>query len=276
MTVRQLAGAWLAALVMAAGAVGAVRSVAPPRHEFFQHVQVAVIGSSLMKSAVAPTGSGATSLLGDGRIHERVGVNSVEEWQAITLAAGAVSSGARVVLIEVNPFIRDLPAIAAERTCDARQTGLRHWLKDTQFTLANDFHSAFGLSRMERRGDGDPPRLHEQQHFTADEIKVMYPLVLHQPYCGRELGRLVQATRAHGVTMVMLLPPHSAASEVVQGKRATAALRALASQTAAGYGLPLFAPQGPWDNAEFYDLAHLNVRGRAHFQAELAAWWRSR
>ena len=194
----------------------------------------------------------------------------------IALANEALARNVRVLFVELNPFIRDLPDSDNEHACDTRQTALRHWFKDWHFTLANDFHSAIGLNRLERRGDDDPPLLHERQKFTREEIKVMYPLVLHKPFCGRQFAQVVQAARRRGVTVVLIVPPHSAASEAIQGKARTAKLRLLASQTAADFGVPLFMPQSPWDNAEFYDLAHLNIKGRAHFQAELANWWRRR
>ncbi|MEP6867038.1 MAG: hypothetical protein ABJA20_00830 [Novosphingobium sp.] len=279
MTVRQIVWAWLAALLIAAAAVVAVRMVAPPERPFFDRAQIAVVGSSLMRGAVSPFGPDARSpqksLLGDGRPHARIGMIAAEEWQLIAMANQAVARKVSVLFIEVNPLIRDLPAVDDEHLCDMRQAGLRHWLKFAQFRIANDFHSGLGLKRIERRGDEDPEQLFDAQKITPEDIKRMYPQQLHDPYCRQDLDAMMRNARDNGVQVVMVLPPHSRAAEAVQSRAVVTGLRTRAGALAARYSVPLFAPQGPWDNAEFYDLAHMNIKGRAHFQAELAAWWRS-
>lgn len=274
MKLNPIIGSWLAAAVLLAAGIALVLRYEPVGELSFNHEEVAVVGSSLMRNGVPPHGSGPTSLLGDGRSFRRIGVSDISEEQSLSLAREAIEGGARLVFLEVNPFIRTFDTWPRKSSCNEWRATVSVSAKYQLRRLVYATRAILGYTTATEA---------EEQRFAlvapikldADAIADIYPFQFHEPYCRRQFGELVDFARQKDARIVMVLPPRSESGEGYLGKAQAQELKVRARRLSVDAGLPLFEPPGPWPDAEFADQAHMNPFGRAHFLRELRQWWQT-
>jgi hypothetical protein len=263
-----LALAWVAAFAIVAAAVLAV-----DRHgtrAALAQAEIVVLGSSLLHHALPPT-EAVASLLGDGRRHQRIGVSGVSEEELLQLAGLALQGRASLLLLEVNPLLRD--SDAADTSClrlgwvDA----LRTWIGQKQVELARSVRIAVGWVPVGHPA-GETARLDTRRAMTPEQLARNYPMLLRAPRCRGELDRVVATARRQGKQLVLVLPPRSITAQAAMGAGQAAELEEGAARLATEFGMPLFHPARAWPDHEFVDYAHMNRSGRERFLRELRDW----
>ena len=264
--------AWVAGIaIVSALALAAHLVGTQPR---FAGAPIVVVGSSLMLHAVPPDGLGQDSLLGDGRSHRRVGVDSAGEKELLSLARRALDEHASLLLLEVNPLIRDLSA-GAKASCSDWVTSVRTTINLERREIARATRLAMGWHAREA-GMGEATGLDKHRAPTALQIAHSYPFRLREPTCRRELERVVASARRQGVQVVLVLPPRSRTAHALLGQSQALELERTAQHLADALGTPLFDAGSPWPDQEFVDHAHLGATGRVHFLQVLRLWWQRR
>jgi hypothetical protein len=273
LTSKQVIGAWLAALALVCGAIGAVLVVAGPDRHPFRGVKIAVIGSSLSRHAIPEWGSASASLLGDGRRHRRIGPSAVTEDGELSLFDAALADRVDVVFLEINPLIREFRVTSPKNNCDGAAEVLRTQVLKVQQQVAYSFRRLVGLDVHERDGTGEPQDLDRDQVIYQRWLEDSYPLQLHRPSCLLRLEQLVARARAERTEVILVLPPRSRVAADYMPPGQSQHLADLATQLANELHVPIFAPPSPWSNAMYLDNSHFNLRGRQRFDAELRQWW---
>lgn len=270
MNVRQLLAAWALALAVLIGAVAVSAMAAPEPAQRFDGADLAAIGSSLTAHALPEA-----ARLGDGRNVRRIGINMASEHQLLVLLDSAITEGVPVVLLEASSFLVDFQYEPANG-CAVPAAGLREAMHQGQVALVDRLRRLVGLTdiaalRTSLDGLHEPGDLDQTGKITPREIARHYPLRLHPP-CERErLMALAQLAKARGVQIVLVLYPRAPAGEALLGSVQSAQLRGMAQGLADQLGVPLFAPDQGWNDAQFADQAHLNRSGRARFMMLLEA-----
>ncbi|MXO71881.1 hypothetical protein [Alteraurantiacibacter buctensis] len=277
MTSRALASAWALAigvLMVAAAALAASAFSIPP---VFGGAQIAVIGSSQSKYAFAKhagrdTEDGtSSSLLGDGRSHFRIGLPAISEAEAVALVEQAAAERAELILLEVWPFIYELPSLHAARRCDQPARRLRVWLKERQHQQTDVVARLIGRATSTDDG-GEPPDIDRRtpEHFAATARS--YGLVMRGPCDMDRLARAVRGAQSGGSRIILVAPPRSTTAERLLGADQVQALDNAARDLARRLAVPLFAPEGPWPDDLFISIGHLSGSGRAQLQSRLRDW----
>lgn len=277
MTPRALASAWALAicvLMVAAAALAARASSVPP---VFGGAQIAVIGSSQSKYAFAKHAGRESadgtygSLLGDGRSHFRIGLPAISEAEAVALVEQAAAERAELILLEVWPFVYDLPSLHSARRCDQPARRLRVWLKERQLQQTDVVARLIGRATSTDDG-GEPPDIDTRtpEGFAASARG--FGLVMRGPCDMDRLARVVRVAQSGGSRIVLVAPPRSATADRLLGADQVQALDSAARDLARRLHVPLFAPAGPWPDASFVSIGHLSGSGRGQMQAWLRAW----
>lgn len=269
MTARSIATAWFVALSACCGLI--VTLLAVPLDNPFAGYRVAVIGSSLMRHAVPPTGD----ILGEGQAHLRFGPSGVTEGEVLDALEQAVAARPETVLVEVNPLIRDFANERGPRECDDRVSMLRAEAGRLHARVTDAARIFLGRKRMNRAFD-EQADLDREWLLDTDLVERTYPLFLRDISCRNRFSAMVSQAKAQGTSIVLVLPPRSQTSRRLLGADAADALRQQAGRLAMRHGLRLYAPAAYWPDALFQDHAHVNGRGRAAFQADLRNWWAHR
>lgn len=273
MNARQYVLAWLIALALAAAvSVGLV--VLADRSSRAKQGDIIVLGSSLMAYAVPFSGGGADSLLGDGRSHVRIATAGMTEPALLARVEQAIARQPAILFIEANPLLVDFANQTNQRPCDG-------WSHPARTSVAAQQRRVLDAARQLRGRppsgvyQGDPDDIAAAHAIDRDEVRRRYPLTIRAMCDEARLAALVTEARQKGTRIVLVLPPRSPDADALLGAAVTSDLRTRTEQLAERLGVEVFAPEGPWRNDEFTDLAHVNVRGRAHFLKDLRAWWAS-
>lgn len=273
MNARQYVLAWLIALALAtAVSVGLV--VLADRSSRARDSDIIVLGSSLTAYAVPGSGGGAGSLLGDGRNHVRIATAALTEPALLARIEQAIARQPAVLFIEANPLLVDFANQTNQRPCDGWSHPARTHVAAEQKRVLDAFRRLRGQSPSGVY-EGDPDDIAAAHAIDRDEVRRRYPLTIRAMCDEARLAALVTQARRQGTRVVLVLPPRSPDADALLGVAVTSDLRSRTEQLATRLGVEVFAPEGPWRNDEFTDLAHVNVRGRAHFLKDLRAWWAS-
>lgn len=271
MTARQLVLAWLVALALATAlAVGPVLWV--DRHARAENSDIIVLGSSLMAYAVPVSGGGSDSLLADGRAHVRIATAGLAEPALLARLEQAVAMRPALILVEANPLLVDFANQARQRPCDGWSYPARTWLAAQQKRVLDAYRRLRGRP-VSGVYEGDPDDVAAAQAIDPQEVRTRYPIAIRAMCDEARLVGMVAQARKQDTRIVLVLPPRSPAADRLLGAAVTSELRRRTELLAARLGVEVFAPDGPWPNDEFTDLAHVNLRGRAHFLKDLRAWW---
>ena len=276
MTLRQLIGAWLAALVLATVGVALLFVYAEPERHPFRNVQIAVIGSSLTRYAIPPRGGGASSLLGDGRTHLRFGYGGISEDRELEEFERALDDRVGLVLLEMSTFIRDMKSDPPNSECAEPLVAARSYLGQRKQDMAAALLRLRGIAKSQSDADREPANLNASQVIDPVKLKAAYPMRLHEPACHAWLADLLDRARRQGTRVAFFLPPRSRAADRYLPPGQGRQLEQLAIAVARDLRVPIFAPRSPWDNTLFVDHGHLNFLGRQRFDAELQDWWKRR
>jgi hypothetical protein len=263
----EIVGAWIAAIAV----VSAVSTAVVLAENRFEGAEIAVVGSSLMLNAVPPGGPNRDSLLGDGRSHRRIGVRAISEKELLSLAWQALDERAALVLLEINPLIRDFPSLVDE-SCTDWLASVRTTVHLKRRAIAGAMRRALGLEVREA-AMAEAVELDKRRPQAEWKIDLFYPLRLREPGCRKELNRIVAASRRQGTQVVLVLPPRSSTAHALLGQLQAVELERLARRLADELGTPLFDAGSPWPDHEFVDHAHLGSSGRQHFLREFRHWW---
>ena len=280
MTGRSMLVVWASALSLTLAVAVAVldfvdrrpyqRGSGPPSVDVdLSGTEIVVIGSSFTHRAL-PMDPVHGGLLGDGRSHRLLVSPGQTEAQSLYLLQLAIASGAETVLLEANDFLFDVidpqPSLVrsphdwigaffrsvvlglqSERRYRSHPGGLALWTSDTI-----DLYDKVARNRIH-----DEPAV--RLAFRMD--------------AGREFSNLVAHARAHGVEVVLFLPPISERFENVLIGATNKAISDHAKAFAGTTGLPLWYAAEAWPDDYFADLRHANRQGRTRFLAEFAAWY---
>ncbi|ROZ74913.1 hypothetical protein [Ramlibacter sp. WS9] len=268
MRAAEIVWAWIAAIAV----VSAVSTAVVLSDTRFDGAQIAVVGSSLMLHAIPPSGLNRDAVLGDGRSHRRIGVRSISEKELLSLAARALDERAALVLLEVNPLIRDFPG-PDDESCTDWLTSLRTTVHLKRRAIAGATRRALGLAAREP-AMAEAIGLDERSTQIERQLALHYPLHLREPRCRQELNRIVAAAHRQGAQVVLVLPPRSNTAHAYLGQSQAVELELRARRLAHELGTPLFDAGSPWPDHEFVDHAHLASSGRERFLRELRHWWR--
>lgn len=271
MSVRQAVGSWCAALGLLCVVLFLILRNAPADSQLFTDSEIAVVGSSLVGNAMPEFGDGDSSPFANGERYRRFAINSISESEVLRFAEGALQSGVKAIFLEADPFIKRFQYSPTVSQCDGRLEGIRGglWLRNKRVAYA--FRYALGRPKYMSMV-GEPENLNNAQHIRSEDVRKSYPLILQEPHCGKALAALVQRASAQGTRIILLQLPRSQSGAELIGPAQSAELRQLAERLADQLGVALFAPEGPWPNDEFADMAHLNMHGRAHFLATFRQW----
>lgn len=265
MSLRQILSAWLAAVVILAGALLLSGKLSPAQALRFEQARVVAVGSSLMTYGWPERG-----VVAGGKSFRRIGIAVPAEDQLLLLAEQAIGENAEVLLLEVTPFIADFKFETGQQ-CHAPAASFRRELHIRHVALVDRFRQLVG-ARSSLDGMIEPAALDRGQTIDPQKLATFYPLTFHGPCDPARLGGLIDLARTKGTKVVLVLPPRSPMGESVMGGADAARLRTEAEGLAARLEIPLFAPLSGWQDGQFVDHAHLNAQGRARFMAELNRW----
>lgn len=272
---------WIAALSILAALIGVVVEASPAQKGMkelysFNDVEIAIIGSSLSKSAFAPTGSGAESVLADGRSHRRYGISNPSPELLEDMLELAVDDRVQTVLLEARPFVflTNSQISCGGLACDffgmlPNVFSLRWGFRERYRQLAglpdvpNNFES--GVLEYQRI---DAP------HQPRKNLGALYPLTFPGKAPSARLAMLVKRAKENGTQIILMMPPRSMTASEYIGEEQIQELRQESARFADALGLDLFMPLGEWEDDLFVDTAHLRRGGRNRLQAELQSWWR--
>jgi hypothetical protein len=270
-----LTAAWVFALLLVgAMAIFLLDRAGPDRHPF-GGVGIAVVGSSLSRYAIPAEGRPGM-LLGDARSHRRIGPSMATEAEILDLIEAALDDRTEVILIEINPLIRDFAKGGQVESCDGLQSVVRSNAWRERLKVAYSFRRWLGVSTSYREGNGESDDIDQQQVIDPLAMQEMYPLKLHFPSCRERLDRLIARAKRQRTEAVFFLAPRSEAALSFMPPKQNTEMETLARTLARQLDVPIFAPPGPWSNAFYKDNSHFNLQGRAHFDAELRQWWARR
>jgi hypothetical protein len=268
---RQLVLAWLIALALATTvSVGLV--LLADRTSRARESDIIVLGSSLMAYAVPASGGGAGSLLGDGRTHIRIATAGLAEPALLARIEQAIARQPAIIFVEANPLLADFANQTNQRPCDGWSYPARTYVAAQQKRVIDAFRRLRGRPPTGAY-EGDPDDIAAAHAINRDEVRIRYPITIRALCDEARLKALVTQARKQGTRIVLVLPPRSPDADRLLGTALTEQLRNRTLQLAARLGVEVFAPDGPWTNDEFTDLAHVNLRGRAHFLKALRTWW---
>lgn len=274
MTARAVMLAWLTAALIIAGAIAFLIVGSSRQQPAFHGVEVAVIGSSLMRHAVPKREGGEGGLLGNGWRHWRIGLSSITENDLISLLSRALDEHVKIVFVDANPLLFDFAKSPGKGHCDRAGAELRSRLKAMHLHVTDEYARRFGKpAELDEVSAAD-----EVDHAGLTQpvrLRGIYPLSLRGPCRVEALERLGAKAKTGGQSIVVVLPPRSATSDRLLGPIQRRDLNAWARFLAGELHAQLFDPKGTWTDSEFVDGEHLNRRGRAHFIAALRAWWRT-
>jgi hypothetical protein len=276
LTLRAVACAWALAIGVLLAAAAALAAHAPSAPPTFGGAQIAVIGSSQFKYAFVKQAGGdgdgdARSLLGDGRSHFRIGLPAISEADAVALVDQAAAERAELILLEVWPFIYDIPVLHAARRCDQPARSLRIWLKQKQRERTDAVARIIGRAVSTDDG-GEPPDIDSRTPARFAASARGFGLVMRGPCDMDRLARTVRAARSGGSRIILIAPPRSVTAERLLGADQVLAFDNAARDLAHRLDVPLFAPAGPWPDERFVSIGHLSSTGRGQMQARLSAW----
>ena len=277
MTLRAIAYAWSLAICLLMAGAAALAARAPGAPPTFRGAQIAVIGSSLTNYAFPKQAGGdrhdnaSGSLLGDGRSHYRIGLPAISEAEALALVERATAERAELILLEVWPFVYDLPSLHSLRRCDQPARGLRIWLKERQQQQTDVVARLIGRATSTEDG-GEPPDIDRRTPERFAESGRGFALVVRGPCDIGRLARVVRAARSGGSRIILVAPPRSVTADRLLGADKVQALDSAARDLANRLDVPLFAPPGPWPDEHFVTMGHLDRSGRMQIQAGLIAW----
>lgn len=274
MTARQLVVAWLSALALATAlSVGPVLWV--DRFTPAEESDIIVLGSSLMAYAVPVSGGGSDSLLGDGRRHVRIATAGLAEPALVARLEKAIAMRPALILVEATPLLVDFANQANQRPCDGWSYPARTYLAVQQKRVLDAYRQLRGRP-AHGVYEGDPDDIAAAHAIDSDEVRKRYPITIRALCDEARLTALVAQARQQATRIILVLPPRSPDADRLLGAAVPSELRNRTLQLATRLGVEVFAPDGPWPNDEFTDLAHVNLRGRAHFLEDLRAWWATR
>lgn len=277
MSLRAVACAWALAVCLLALAAAALAARAPAAPPTFGGAQIAVIGSSLTgyafpkQGGLDGRGDMSHSLLGDGRSHFRIGLPAISEAEAVALVERAAAERAELILLEVWPFVYDLPSLHAMRRCDQPARDLRVWLKERQYEQTDVVARLIGRATSTEDG-GEPRDLDRRSPQRFATSARGFALAMRGPCDMERLVRAVRAARSGGSRIIMVAPPRSVTADRLLGADQVQALDSAARDLARRLDVPLFAPAGPWPDDRFVSIGHLDRAGREQMQARLIAW----
>ena len=276
MTNRGLVLIWCAVITSVTLVVVAMAALTNDEVASFDNipaVPVIAIGSSLMKHAVPPLGSGTGSLLGDGRAHARLAINGITEGQTVALLKHVLSNGAKTVLIEASALAFD----SVSRTPTPNQGIISPDVLMKPFLdLSARVRWYLGaFIRQQPRFTQEVKKLDADFSAKPAEVAKNY-LRLRSPAHPEALEVAISIAAANGVDLILIAPPRSQLFANVTGPEATEALHLHFQTIAHQLNLPIFQPSAVWSNEYFIDAGHMNGRGRARFLDELAQWWARR
>lgn len=271
---------WIAVLAIAVAVIAGLIMTAPAKDTVydiysFSDVDIAVVGSSLSKSAFAPTGSGSQSIFADGRSHRRVGLASPPPELIEDVLEIAVKEQVPLVLLELRPFIF---VTKDQIPCDRLRCRLLELMPDI-FALRWEFRERY------RQLSGLPPStnmltsaiseypLLETTEQSPSRLASRYPLTFLDAKPSVRLLSLVTKAKRNGTRIVLLMPPRLNTVYEYIGEQQTRELQQRSARFAEALDLDLFMPGGIWGRDMFVDTAHMRRGGRARFQEELRSWW---
>ena len=187
------------------------------------------------------------------------------------MARRALDERAALVLLEINPLIRDFPG-RVDESCTDWLTSLRTTVHLERRAIARATKRVLGFDSRDATM-AEAKGLDERRPLTEQQIASSYPLRLREPACRQELNRIVAASRRQGTQVVLLLPPRSNTAHAYLGQSQAVELERMARRLAHEIGTPLFDAGSPWPDHEFVDHAHLASSGRERFLRELRHWW---
>lgn len=271
MNARQLVFAWLIALALATAlSVGPVLWV--DRTDRAKESDIIVLGSSLMAYGVPVSGGGSDSLLGDGRTHVRIATASLAEAALLARLEQAIAMRPAIILVEANPLLVDFANRANQRPCDSWSYPARIYLAVQQKRVLDAYRRLRGRA-VSSVFEGDPDDVAATHVIDREVVRRLYPITIRAMCDEARLAALVAQARKQATRIILVLPPRSPDADRLLGAAVTSELRNRTLQLATRLGVEVFAPAGPWRNDEFTDLAHVNLRGRAHFLKDLRVWW---
>lgn len=274
--IRHLAAIWITSLALAGLAFAGLflaGSVMPS----LPSAPVMVIGTSLLRYGIPTTGGGTEAILGDGRAHVRLSVDSITEVEALRLASLALQGNTQTLIIEINPFCRDFALdLRAQSQDQHRPVSWMTSLRTGSATLRLSFDdivlgkrtAANKFAAMFKPANFDPAR-----NTGITDLTLLYPLNLRQPKQSDGLIKLLAAAKSKNVDVYFLAPPRSALAVQFQGGQAIVAQRKNQLAVADRFGVELIDIGQTWPNAYFIDQGHLNFAGRQRFLKELRAQW---
>lgn len=275
MTWRGVLVAWVLAGLALAGAAALLQRAAGMAPPLFHGARIAVIGSSQMRFAVSKQGNGATSLLGDGRSHYRIGLPAISEPETLYLLRRAIDEHAELVLLESHALLYDTAPTRELGRCDQPARSLRVAIKQSQLRLT-DTWARWTHKPLSTHDRADPADLDNLGPLDPTAAGRQFPLHLRDPCDMAGLVELTNRARAQGTRLILLFPPRSASADRLMGTDQVKTLDAAASKLASDLHLEIFKPGATWRDDQFVSLGHVNRSGRNRFVAELQAWMRSR
>lgn len=265
MTQRQLWLAWLLGPLALGAALACAALWAPEPGRRFDGAEVAVIGSSLGVHAMPERFQ-----LSNGQQVRRIGLSVPSENELLTLLEAAIAERPREVLLEAAPFLADF-AFEQPRGCQVPAGNVRQALRSGQLAVVDRLRRLFG-QRTSLEGMREPRQLDRAQDIDPTVMATFYPLTIHAPCQEKRLARAVASARAQDIRVTLIVYPRSPYGRTRLGARQERELEEATRNMAARLGLGVLGPASGWSDAEFTDHAHLNVRGRARFMANLDVW----
>lgn len=267
MTARALAAVWGAAIVLAFAAilvlVQAAQRVPPP---FPPQTELIFIGSSLTRNAI-PFDPVPGGILGDGRLHARWSISSIDEPRTLDMLQRALGTPAQVIFVEANALTTDTRAESAEKA-QGIAGQLNSTIRDFSTTLRD------GLKNLEGQPDftvntGEPDLSSIAWQVTPKLRRVQMPDEFREPDDRQRLADLLARAKSLGKDVIFYEPPRSDAMISAMGVEKTKEFLTNTSRVAAELGVPLIQFGPAWPDALFRDPVHLNRNGRVRFLAEL-------
>lgn len=231
---------------------------------------VAAIGTSLMGRGL----DARAALLGLSPDTQRLAQPSMTADRALTIAEASLAQGASLVVIEAQPFLRQL----GRRNLLTWGAPLDHWRR----TL--DWQVAIPLRRRLYRTLGHSLRIPvpspwlkdretEPVQFLADPevlARAYPPRLIDAPHPERLAALIEQAKRQDAGLLFVALPISEHAASYIGPEYREEFGRHL-KEFAERFAVEAWSPAYSWSDDHFTDQAHMNAKGRARFTRELRA-----
>lgn len=246
-----------------------VRVETPVSDEFPESINnsdVVFIGTSLFAFGIPHQGQG---LLEKKSSYTRLAWGRMTESETLDLLEKALEiSEVRLVLIELNPFIRDF-----RDEVEIKSPVFLEPIREYSLKFKNDLNliRRYQLSNKELQKSRFlvEPEIDHDTAFNWTNFLKLNPFQVRSPKQASRLSELLVIAKTRSVQVLFVLPPRSQVAADYLGKELLARLNKEAETFGEKFGVPVWNTGESWDNYLFVDHTHLNRKGREQFIAFL-------